>query len=422
MTSPRPIFARAKSLDGITARELESFERTTDDGGEPPVSGGLAEPAVVTLPLVHGDETVLLAQPAAVTDYWPNTYAKYDASAQTEVRAVVNVIEPGAVGAELVGLYSTSADDPDTFTAPALGAVTVPISSPGWYAGGWYPLIDAARADVAWAMRAQGGDGAATPVIGSAHLQFCAAPSVLYQRLYWRTGAPSEAPGSFTPTNGALGPFGGCFPPLEQHPWLTPTPEDVAANPGRLLKTKGNAAVSLNSTSTDGHWDVTGPILRFVSPPLAAQALATFPWRIGFSGSAPGGNTAGYASGRLYVWRPSTDEIAAYGPGMDAGALWFRALPGRAHVKGAYFQAMDAPLFGDPIPDFATEDGDRVILDVGGGLATGCGGLQTTEGYGVDVSYNGEYDGFADFEFEGGGGTASYIDVPSSVRFLSDEA
>lgn len=419
-----PYFPRAKSLDGRSARELFALERVVDDGDEVLPPGGLAEPPVVTLPIADGaDVTVMLEQGEDETDYWPSQKPYYDATSQTEIRLVTDVEDAGAADAELVGQYSATPDDPDSFAAPAVADVAVTIATVGPQKSGWYPLSDAARADVVWTIRARGGDGVETPAVGKAHLQFRQAPTVRYTRWYWRTGAPEEQP-TEAPYIGAADTSEGCDPPLDREDWLTPTPADVAADAGRLLRTKGNDADSIIPTSNDVHKDVAGPVLSFVSPPLAAQAFNNFPYRAMFVGQAPSANTTGWLSVVLKVYRPSTDTIVAYSypAGDDA---WYRFIA-RSRIIDGYFEAWDGPP-GIPssarIPDFATEAGDRLVLDVGTSLTTACGFLATTEGSGTWIQFNGGTDGYgADDLLADGSDAASYLDLPSWVLFTSETA
>jgi len=393
----------------------------------PPVPGGTgaAAPVVVTLPIADGaDETVMLEQPAEETDYWPTQHPWYDATGQTEVRIIAHVVEAGASGAVLVGKCTATPSDPDSYVTPAArGTLTIPISTVGEVKSGWVALASSAIRDAAWKLPAQGGDGSATPVIGKAHYQFRRAAPVRYSRFYWRSGSPSAAPTSL-PGVAALGDFWGCDPPLGIAGWLAPTESDVIAGAGRLLRAKGNAFTGVTTDTTDAHIDVSGLILAFVSPPLASQILTTFPWQMMFAASDPAANTRGYVTGRLVVWRESTDEIVAYGPTIAPGPLWFGFFK-KARIGYGQFVMHDAADVGTIIPSLAVDPDYRLVLVVGGAMDTGCGGLQTTEGLGISVEYNGSYDAWADgteILVDPTGGTASYLDIPDTIRFASEDA
>jgi hypothetical protein len=176
---------------------------------------------------------------------------------------------------------------------------------------------------------------------------------------------------------------------------------DADAAPQILLRTKGNSEAGLSTTTDNGHWNVSGPVGRFVGPPLAAQTIPAFVYSLGFSGIAYAGGVAGHAALRLALYRPGVGFVykaTATPYGSVYAALWFRYIP-KSHVTSILMGPMIA------------EAGDRFVLDVSADVEIACAGGFVTEGLGVSVYYNGSIDDLGDFG-DAPGSTAAYVDLP----------
>lgn len=173
MTAPIPLIARPKSWDGLSPREMLSYERTTDDGEEPLPPGGVADAfVVVPLPIFDGNGMrMLLAQPDAATDYRFKR-PKYDASWADQMRLTADVETAGATNAELFAEHS---GDGSAWAEPGVGATPVAVlisaAGPG-KVGPWVTMDPAAIADRIWRVRARSGNGVLSPVVAKVHAQF----------------------------------------------------------------------------------------------------------------------------------------------------------------------------------------------------------------------------------------------------------
>lgn len=420
MTAPyRP---PPKSLDGRTARELYSYERTTDNGDTTLPPATLKATHMAALSIYDNEDSLrLVRQPATSFLYFGYNRKRYNAEPFTHARLCVDRKVAGASGATLRVEFT---DDPtdDSSWASAGSTVPVDVSLAGTGPAtteGLVPLVAGARADVFFRVVAIGGDNVLSPEVNAVEIEFDSAPLPTRERWYWRTGTPSVNPIDDSPTDvleyettppnpiGNPNAFWGCAPPPILMDWQTVTHDPVTA-PQILLRSKGNAEAGLSTTTPNGHWNVSGPVGRFVGPPLAAQTIPAFDYGAGFSGIAYSGSVAGHAALRLSLYRPGVGfvrSVIANPYGTIYGALWYRYVP-KSHVT---------TMSMGPI---AAQAGDRFVLDVAADVEIACAGGFVTEGLGVTLYFNGSNDSFVDFG-DAPGSTASWLELPK-LQYVSE--
>lgn len=171
MTGPvRPLVL---SLDGRSARELYAIERTNDNGeptNPPAGAGGVLIPDLTIAD--GGGMTVMSAQPAAETDYWPRS-PWYDSTGANQMRVVVDDVEvAGATTARIIAKQKDTSGG--TFANPGIGVteVAAAINAVGQAKSSWIDIDPSGIGERLWHAYAVGGNASLTPVVGGIHIQF----------------------------------------------------------------------------------------------------------------------------------------------------------------------------------------------------------------------------------------------------------
>lgn len=161
MTGPRPILPRAKSLEGISFRELESYERTVDDGEELPPPGGIGEDSGPFHFVTEvGGLYVIGTHPAASTWLDDTGYFLVPSTKAGDIVAWAHVVVGGASGSYLDVCYSVNGGASFVSTGIEIPLYTL---GPKMVA---VELPEGARlANTIYRGEAVGGDDAASPEI-----------------------------------------------------------------------------------------------------------------------------------------------------------------------------------------------------------------------------------------------------------------
>lgn len=391
---------------GRTAKELLGL------GGR---SGKIAIPPVPVVPLggLYGFGFRMVQQPSAATFYGWLLRPWYPVKWATHVRLVTDISVAGAVGSYFLLQRCTDITDPDDDanwdTIGQIRDCIVEIDQLGPLKGKWVEIGTVAKDEDDNILRAVavGGDGVASPEHGLIWAEFEDRRVPLAERWYWRDQVPGEIlawdnPDTFYPdfwVNGSPGPT----------TWLTPIPSAVTAAPGILSVDKDTTAGAavVSSTSTDAHIDVSGIVKRFIGPPLRKQTIPPWTYKMGFAAQAPSGGVAGHAKIQVGIFRPSapTSPVIVWTEDLWK---WFR------------FVTKQLVYTLDVDEEFDVEDGDRYFIDIIGNVEV-AGGISTTNGLGVNISFDGAgLEDFIDGADLGGNDPASWVEFPLLAYLTKD--
>lgn len=415
---------RAKALN--LGPGLQLFE---DDTGLPSIrvdSGGLLQgigealtpDECITVNGAMGWLIELTNQPVAKEYYDTFMRPWYDASPYRTGRLVGDIYVSGASNGALQLEYSL---DPQGGTwVPAgsspiylpLGVLQGPVRGP------WEFLVSGAMDDVAWRVVSMSGDGAASPIVGFVGIEFTVHDPnpVTTTRWYFRSPTPVFDPISEMPSmaGGTILCDTNCLhwwgdPCGASIGWGSPNP---LTNLKSLLRTKGSAAAGVQShTASGSHFDdVEGGLVRFVSPPLAAQTIYPFAGEIGISGQCVNGAGTGMFRFGVHVVRPGVGVVASFFSTPCPKSQIVRYDPRDWIYTFTWSSEVDI------------HDNDRIVVDCTARMET-IGLVLLTEG--VTLSFNGTSDNIVDGQFGSqthGQNPASYITLPNTLLVLSEIA
>lgn len=289
----------------------------------------------------------------------------YDAFAYDWCRIVGDIQYSGTGGGQIRLQFSKTPLVSGSWQPVASGATEwdychLPLFSHGSVRGDWYPMHQDASSDNSWRLMAfehpDLEDTSLKPTLGYVGVEFTKRPPVQVTRWYFRDTLPvydidvDTVPATEQIfSNGVL--LNGPAPYAQRKPkyapmwdegnrslglyWDEPNPVLVYS----LLREKGDGTnqITLSHRAVVGAGnpsDRSGPLGRFVSPPIRRGILKAGIGHIGFSATCEHGSASGYLAAILRLYRPGQGFIWNWKTlPPDVDYTWFRYIPRDRQVR-----------------------------------------------------------------------------------------